>query len=613
MRGVPRAGAAMEHLEFFELPSDPFQNDADARFYYESAPQKRARLRLLRGIHQKKGLSVLEGGPGLGKTTLAHVVLRTLEEKDYAAHYLSIPHESCASGWLLPNVARAFGVPVLAGSVSQLVDQIHAQLVAITTARRSPVLLIDEAQLFRNREAMEEFRGLLNLSHEGRKLVSLVLFGLPELGELLKLDPPLAQRVEVRVEMTAMDWLESQAYVSHRLRLAGATHPVFSPDALEALFRWSGGVPRVLNTLADNAIFEGFLTETRPIDSHVVVTAAQALGLVRISTDSVPNIPPPAPSGPDLLAVTEIAMPEKPQRPAAKAAEPAPKPVHETMPVAKPSPAPAAAQRGPKIELSLDDDEPALAELTEPEAEPVLAESAAPDWLEPVSPMPGDTPGATRPEIGIDEAPPLDAPSEEAELLDLEEVIAEDTAPPTPPRSTRVTAAPAFRDAMEMETEPELGADDDEQALGDADDDDFSLGSLVRGDSSDSDEEAVLAELGPAPSVPEPEDLAPVRRTAPQARPSPVTRPTPARATPVKAAPAKPVAAAKPAPTPAKPATAKVTPPKSRPNGEDEFDLSNLVDDEESPSRPQPALAPPAKDDDDNLDALFDEIQIGDK
>ena len=318
----------MEHLEFFGLPSDPFQNDADARFYYESAPQKRARLRLLRGIHQRKGLAVLEGGPGLGKTTLAHVVLRALEEKDYAAHYLSIPHESCASGWLLPNVARAFGVPVLAGSVSQLVDQIHAQLVAITTARRAPVLLIDEAQLFRNREAMEEFRGLLNLSHEGRKLVSLVLFGLPELGDLLKLDPPLAQRVEVRVEMTAMDWLESQAYVSHRLRLAGATHPVFGPDALEALFRWSGGVPRVLNTLADNSIFEGFLTETRPIDSSVVQTAAQALGLMRVPSDSVPNIPPPAPAAPDLLAVTEITMPEEP-------AEPLRKPVRETMAVAK--------------------------------------------------------------------------------------------------------------------------------------------------------------------------------------------------------------------------------------------------------------------------------------
>ena len=590
----------MEHLEFFELPSDPFQNDADARFYYESAPQKRARLRLLRGIHQRKGLAVLEGGPGLGKTTLAHVVLRALEEKDYAAHYLSIPHESCASGWLLPNVARAFGVPVLAGQVSQLVDQIHAQLVAITTARRMPVLLIDEAQLFRNREAMEEFRGLLNLSHEGRKLISLVLFGLPELGELLKLDPPLAQRVEVRVEMSAMDWLESQAYVSHRLRLAGAAKPVFSPDALEALFRWSGGVPRVLNTLADNAIFEGFLTETRPVDSHLVQTAAQALGLLRVPSDSLPNIPPPTPAAPDLLSVTEVAMPTD-----ARKAEPElPKPARQTMPVAKPSPAPAPAvspaARGPKIELPADD-EPELTAAAERE------DDGAPDWLEPLSPMPQDTPpDPTAKSVELEEEPALDLSAEEAEpeLMDLEEVVAEDTTPPTPARPTRVTSTPALSSPLDAEVEAELDltSDDDEPQLGvDSDDDgDVSLRSLMREDSSDGEEEAVLAELGPASA--EPEDLAPVRRTTPQAKPSPL-RPTPAKAVAARPAPAKP--------TPAKPAPAKVTPPRSR-NAEDEFDLSGLVDEDE-PSRPQPALAAPAKDDDDDLDALFDEIQIGDK
>ncbi len=275
----------MEHLKFFRLPTDPFQNECDERFYFESAPQKRARLRLMRGVQQRRALSVLVGGPGLGKTTLAHSLLRALDPREFSAHYLSIPHEACSSGWFLPNVARAFGVHAPASQVQALVDQIHAQLVSIAASKRSSVLLIDEAQLFRNRDAMEEFRGLLNLLHEGRKLVSLVLFGLPELGEILKLDAPLAQRVEIRVELTAMDWLESQAYVSHRLRLAGATEPVFTPDALEALFRCSGGVPRVLNTIADNALFEAFLCEARRVDSSIVVAAAEALGLVPMSVE----------------------------------------------------------------------------------------------------------------------------------------------------------------------------------------------------------------------------------------------------------------------------------------------------------------------------------------
>jgi type II secretory pathway predicted ATPase ExeA len=359
----------MEHLKFFDLPSDPFQNEADERFYYESAPQKRARLRLMRGIQQHKALSVLVGGPGLGKTTLAHSILRALEPREFAAHYLSIPHEACASGWFLPNVARAFGVHAPAGDTPALVDQIHAQLVSIEAAQRSAVLLIDEAQLFRNREAMEEFRGLLNLLHDGRKLVSLVLFGLHELGEILKLDAPLAQRVEIRTELTPMDWLESQAYVAHRLRLAGATSAVFGPDALEALFRCSGGVPRLLNTVADNALFEAFLSESKPVDASIVAAAAESLGLV-------------------------------------------------------PSP--------------LEDPYPSMPQLVALKATPAFAEEAAADWLEPLAPMPSDSRPAT----------PVAAPEPEPEMIE-EEIPADfETA-------EFATEAPLAADAEPMEFELE--------------------------------------------------------------------------------------------------------------------------------------------------------------
>ncbi len=597
----------MEHLDFFQLPADPFQNDADERFYYESAPQKRARLRLLRGIHQKKSLSVLVGGPGLGKTTLAHVLLRTLEEKDYAVHYLSIPHESCSAGWFLPNVARAFGVPMPSESVPRLIEQIHSQLVAVATSRRSPVLLIDEAQLFRNRDAMEEFRGLLNLSHDGRKLLSMVLFGLHELTDILKLDPPLAQRVEVRVEMVPMDWLESQAYVSHRLRLAGAESAVFSPDALEALFRWSSGVPRVLNTLADNSLFEGYLTEQKPVDSTIVQTAAEALGLFRQASDSVPNIPPVAPPAPDLLAVTEVSevsFDAEPEREAPRSAR-----APQTLPAAKPTPAPKPK---PKLELAAED-------------------GSTPDWLEPLSPMPGDVPKPAPKPTPKSVARELEAEPEALDL-DLEEVIAEDTHAPTPAQ-TRIALSAG--EPEEIDVEPELVAEPaedadeaEEVAFGDSesDDDDFSLGALVRESPGDSEEEAVLAELGPA-SEPEAEiDLAPVRRTAPTARPSPLAAPvTPVKAAPPKPTPAKPAPAPAAKPTPAKVTPARVTPAKPSPaipaNGDDSFDLRSLVTEEDAEPAPaalksmaaKPAPTAPPKDDDDDLDALFDEIQIGDK
>ncbi len=407
----------MAHLKFFDLPSDPFQNESDERFYYESAPQKRARLRLMRGIQQRKALSVLVGGPGLGKTTLAHSLLRALDPREFAAHYLSIPHEACASGWFLPNVARAFGVHAPSSQTPALVDQIHAQLVSIAASQRSAVLLIDEAQLFRNRDAMEEFRGLLNLLHDGRKLVSLVLFGLHELAEILKLDPPLAQRVEIRAELTPMDWLESQAYVSHRLRLAGATQAVFSPDALEALFRCSAGVPRLLNTVADNALFEAFLAEAKPVDSSIVAAAAESLGLVPVPLED------PYPSAPILV----------------------------------PAPAPEAA--------------------SDASDEASAAESA--EWLEPVAPMPADVrptaPPARKPDVVEEDILPdfetaefvTEDPAPDAEPMEfeLEEL---DSVPVAPAQDT------------EVDFEVEVAAQAAAAPTLDPEDSDWSLGAVIR-------------------------------------------------------------------------------------------------------------------------------------
>jgi general secretion pathway protein A len=269
----------MEYLKFYEIEIEPFQNEPDERFYFESSAHRRAHMRLLRGVTQRKGLGVLIGGAGCGKTTLAHHLHCALESEKWATRVLTITHADCVSGWLLPEVAKAFGVLAPAGTGPELLAQIEAQLGSIVAQGRHPTLLVDEAQILSSAAVMEEFRGLLNLNREGKKLISLVLYGLEDLAQVLELDAPLAQRVEIRVELLRLPKEEVGRYVQHRLKSAGAQRELFTSDAIEALAAYSNGVPRLINTLADNALFEGYLSELDRVDGSVVAQAAEDLGL----------------------------------------------------------------------------------------------------------------------------------------------------------------------------------------------------------------------------------------------------------------------------------------------------------------------------------------------
>jgi len=176
------------------------------------------------------------------------------------------------------------------------------------------VVLIDEAQMLATRELMEEFRGLLNLEVPERKLLSLIFFGLPEIEQNLKLDPPLAQRVAVKYRLDHLNAESTEAYIKHRLRLAGAARMPFTPEAVEAVHRFSGGTPRVINTLCDNALFEGYVARAPMLDEQMISRVAQELGL-----DGQDTLTRPAPaqssSGTKSAGVTAGLPPAEPKKP----------------------------------------------------------------------------------------------------------------------------------------------------------------------------------------------------------------------------------------------------------------------------------------------------------
>jgi hypothetical protein len=161
---------------------------------------------------------------------------------------------------------------------------------------KKAVVLIDEAQMLNTKDLMEEFRGLLNLEVTAHKLISFIFFGLPEIEENLCLDPALLQRVAMKIRLSTLTEEATKAYVVHRLAVAGNRETIFSDDALKLIYGYSGGFPRKINVLCDNALFQGFLMRQRIVDESIVREMASDLGFDKKQDDQtdIPSIDIPA-------------------------------------------------------------------------------------------------------------------------------------------------------------------------------------------------------------------------------------------------------------------------------------------------------------------------------
>ncbi|HWE24691.1 MAG TPA: AAA family ATPase [Myxococcales bacterium] len=286
----------MNYLDYYELAQEPFSNAPVSRFYFNSPQHAQALVRLTHVCSQMKGLALLVGDIGAGKTTLARRLLDSLPESEFEAALLVIIHSGVTASWLLKRVALQLGVDAPSEDKLTLLGQLYQRLVRIYEQGKKAVVLIDEAQMLATRELMEEFRGLLNLEVPERKLLSLVFFGLPEIEENLRLDPPLAQRVAIKFRLAHLTPESTEAYIKHRLRLAGASRMPFTPEAVNAVHRFSSGTPRIINTVCDNALFEGYVARVPMIDEAMIGRVAAELGIGGATEEAqgpAPLRPPP--------------------------------------------------------------------------------------------------------------------------------------------------------------------------------------------------------------------------------------------------------------------------------------------------------------------------------
>ncbi len=269
----------MTYMDHYGLKEQPFSNTPDDRFYFESHQHSEARVRIMHAIETMKGLAVLVGDIGTGKTTLARKLLDELEHGPYEAALLVVVHSDVSADWLLRKVTQQLGVDAPTDNKEEMIGRLYERLLELHENGRKPVIIVDEANMLRNREIMQEFRGLLNLEVPGSKLLTFILLGLPELDEWLAQDAPLRQRVALRFTLHALSQPATREYVEHRLKIAGREQPLFSDAAFDAIYKYSQGIPRLINTICDNALLESYLVKSEGIEASIIEDVVVGLGL----------------------------------------------------------------------------------------------------------------------------------------------------------------------------------------------------------------------------------------------------------------------------------------------------------------------------------------------
>lgn len=271
----------MAYETFYRLKYEPFAVQPDPRFYFNSPQHAVAREYLLHAAERGRGLALLLGEIGTGKTTLSRRILSELESDErYYIGMIVLTH-SVKPRWLLEKLAVLMDIEEPNEDSSYLFSELVNRLFEVYNSGRKTVIFIDEANKMDDPDTIEELRGFLNLeTADGRKLVTFIMIGLPDLEVNLAQNAALYQRIAVRVTLNPLTVDAVRAYVQHRVRIAGGTEPIFTEKALDAVASFSGGRPRLVNIVCDNAMIEGYIQRKPKIDELIIERVSKNLNLV---------------------------------------------------------------------------------------------------------------------------------------------------------------------------------------------------------------------------------------------------------------------------------------------------------------------------------------------
>jgi general secretion pathway protein A len=258
---------------YFHLQRNPFDLTPDPNCFVPTPRHNEALAALYYGVRRHKGFVVVTGEVGTGKTLLLRCLLRLLENsKDVAYAYLFNSRLSPTD--FLQYVLSDFGMPASGRNKCELLLDLSNFLVERGSKQMTTVLIVDEAHDL-SADTLEELRLLSNLETNEDKLIQIILVGQPELDKKLDSNElrQLKQRIALRAQLGALSAQQTKEYIEQRLRIAGAdpnAPPLFSPEAVDSVYAYSRGYPRLINTICENALIGAYARQLSLVTPNIV-------------------------------------------------------------------------------------------------------------------------------------------------------------------------------------------------------------------------------------------------------------------------------------------------------------------------------------------------------
>jgi len=268
------------YCDFFGFTEKPFTITPNPQFIYLSGNHREAFAHLLYGIDSHAGFIAMTGEVGTGKTTVLRTLLSQLDPERYKSALIFNP---CLSGeQLLASICRDFGIVAAEKNSFAYLEALNRYLLEQNAAGRTLVLVIDEAQNLAP-EVLEQVRLISNLETERDKLIQIILAGQPELDGVFNRHDlrQLNQRITVRCKLSPMGLDDTKEYISHRLKISGSRIPgLFSKGAVKHIYRFSGGIPRLINVACERALIMAWTRESLTVTPYIAAQVIAEAGAV---------------------------------------------------------------------------------------------------------------------------------------------------------------------------------------------------------------------------------------------------------------------------------------------------------------------------------------------